>query len=89
MLMAESVSVEWVCSSSTPATKPVINGRAHLILPDALQPFLGRCARAGDFGDVADCIFMDVGIDGLRSLSVAAIENGCRRHDRDPFVTRV
>ena len=61
----------------------------HLFLPDALQPFLGRCSRTGDFGVVADRIFMDVGIDRLRRLAIASIENGCRGRNRNPLVTRL
>jgi len=63
--------------------------RALSVFPsDVLQPFLCRCSRQRDFGVVAHRFFVDVGIDGLRWLSIATIENGCRRRNRDPLVSR-
>ncbi len=43
--------------------------------PNAFQPFRRRCRLLGHFDDVANRIIIDIGIDGLRRLAIAAVEN--------------
>ena len=42
------------------------------------EPFLGRCSRSGDQGVKADCPtnILNISIDGLCWLAIAAVENG-------------
>jgi hypothetical protein len=50
----------------------------QLLPPDALQPFLCRCGHLKDLDMAANrtAILVDIGIDRLRRLATAAVENG-------------
>ena len=50
-----------------------------ILPPDALQPFRRRCRLLGQFGDVANRILIDIGIDRLHWLAIATIENRLER----------
>ena len=57
-----------------------------VLAPDAFQPFLRRCRLLRQFDDVANRIIIDIGIDRLRRLAIAAVENGLSSHHGDAVV---